>query len=108
MAIRSDQQRMSRYNTGGTPTINGNNIGWWERAIFPTDPSDVPLTLGRKYAMRPDLVAFDMYGKSSLQWFILQYNTISDVNVEFVEGTTIMLPTSDRLFTSLLTGAVAQ
>lgn len=104
MAIRSDQTKTGRYAVGGLSTVDGNRISWWERTVFPTDPTDATITITRKYARRPDLVAADVYGKSSLQWFILQYNNISDVNVEFVEGTVISLPTTVRLFTSLLTG----
>jgi len=103
MATRSDQQQYSRYSVGGTTTINGNNIAWWERNTFATSPDDVPITIVRKYSRRPELMAFDVYGRASLQWFILQYNNILDVNTEFVEGTTIMLPTRVRLFTTLLT-----
>lgn len=99
---RSDLQRNSRYAQGGTSTVVGNRITWWDRTVFPTSALDVNLVITRKYARRPDVLAYDMYGSASLQWFVLQYNNISDVNVDFVEGATITLPTRDRLFRELL------
>lgn len=103
MAIRkSNQRREGRYVQGGQVSSAGNRLGWWERTIFPTSDTDVPFTVSKKYATRPDLLAYDAYGKANLQWFILQYNNISDINVEFVEGSQIMLPTTQRLFGELL------
>jgi hypothetical protein len=46
-----------------------------------------------------------MYGKSTLQWFIMQYNAISDVYEDFNEGTVILLPDRGRLFSELLAGS---
>lgn len=98
----SNDQRLGRYWGGGYTTVKGNRLGWWERTIFKTDPSDVSFELIQKYNLRPDLVAFDMYGRSDLQWFVMQYNNISDVTVEFVTGTTIVLPTRARLLGGML------
>lgn len=99
---RSDQTRGNRFLEGGTAEYRGGRLGFWERKIFPRHPSDIPFTVVSKYARRPDLLAFDLYGKASLQWVILQYNHISDLNIEFVEGANIVLPTKARLFTQLL------
>lgn len=100
---RSDQQRNTRYSQGGTTEVISQRLGWWERKIFPKSPMDVTLVITRKYAYRPDVMAYDMYGKATLAWFILQYNNISDINIDFAEGITIVLPTRDRLFGELLT-----
>lgn len=91
-----------RYSAGGTTAINGNTLGWWERKIFPRSPLDVEFPITKRYALRPDLVALDMYGKATLMWVVLQYNTILDVTEDFVEGKTIILPTKARLFGELL------
>ena len=99
---RSDQVRGSRMKQGGVTDVSGDRLGWWERTIFPKSPLDVTIKLTRKYAMRPDLLAYDMYGKVTLQWFVLQYNNIIDVTEEFVEGATITLPTKSRLMMELL------
>lgn len=100
--IKSTNITNGRYAVGGTTTINGNKLGWWERKIFPRSPLDVEFPITKRYAGRPDLVAFDMYGKATLMWVVLQYNTILDVTEEFVEGKTIILPTKARLFSELL------
>lgn len=102
MAQRSDQQTGGRYVQGGTVSVNGNKLGWWERTIFVKSPLDIQYVIGSKYNRRPDLLAYDVYGKATLQWFILQYNNLSDINVDFVEGTQISLPTKSRLFGELL------
>ena len=99
---RSDQVSGTRYSNGGTTDVNGNRLGWWERRVFAKSPLDVTITLTRKYAMRPDLLAYDMYGKATLQWFVLQYNNISDLTEDFIEGSTITLPTKQRLVMELL------
>lgn len=100
--MRSDQQYLGRYSYGGTSTVSGNSITWWERSSFSTSSTDVPFTITKSYALRPDKLAYDMYGKASLMWFILQYNNIVDINEEFVVGNTILLPTKTRVFTDLL------
>jgi len=104
---RSDQQRDGRY-TQGAVTVDSfpNRIGWWERRVFPSDTSDVPITISSVYAGRPDLMAFDAYGKATLAWVILQYNNIVDINLEFVTGATIKLPLPQRINTDFLTQPV--
>lgn len=99
---RSDLQRNSRYSQGGTSTVTANRIGWWERRTFTTSPLDVKIPITMRYANRPELLAYDMYGTTSLMWFVLQYNNISDVTEEFVVGVTLTLPTRDRLQRELL------
>jgi hypothetical protein len=101
--MRSDQQNLGRYSYGGKSTVVGNNIGWWERTTFTTSTTDVPYVLEAKYHQRPDLLAASMYGKSTLMWFVLQYNNIVDVQEEFVTGASLQLPTKARTFSELLT-----
>jgi hypothetical protein len=102
MANMSNQQRLGRYWGGGYTDVKGNRLGWWERTVFATDPSDITFELIQKYNRRPDLVSYDVYGRSDLQWLVMQYNNISDVTVEFVTGTTIILPTRSRLLGGML------
>lgn len=100
--IRSDQIRESRYFQGGRCDITPNTIEWWESYDFKRSPTDIEIVITPKYAKRPDLLAHDAYGKSWLDWFVLQYNNIVDLNEEFVEGCTLVLPTRQRLFAELL------
>ena len=101
MAQKSNKQSEGRYVQGGTTDDFGNKLGWWERKNFTKSSTDVTLLLISKYNRRPDLLAYDLYGKSGLQWFILQYNTISDITT-FENGLEITLPTKARLFGELL------
>ncbi len=99
---KSNKQNRGRFVNGGKTDDLGNRLGWWERVKFKSSPSDVPLELGAKYNMRPDLLAYDLYGKSSLSWFVLQYNHVLDIT-EFVTGLQLILPTKSRLFREMLT-----
>ena len=103
---RSDQQRGGRYVQGGTVDVKGRRLGWWEREIFPKSPTDVTYKLTSKYAYRPDLLAYDLYGRATLQWFILQYNNVTDLYEDFKEGSEIVLPTRSRLFGEILSKSV--
>lgn len=104
MAIsrRSDQQPGSRYVQGGRVEIKGPRLGWWERKVFPRSPTDIEYTITAKYANRPDLLAYDLYGRANLQWFVMQYNNVSDLYQDFNEGQVIFLPTRARLYSELL------
>ena len=99
---RSDQQRGGRYVQGGTVEVKGTKLGWWERRTYERSPTDIVYTITANYAHRPDLLAYDLYGRTTLQWFVLQYNNVADVYVDFTEGTTIVLPTRARLLGELL------
>lgn len=103
MALRSDQVRNSRYVQGGTVERFPTRLGWWERRTFASSPTDIEVTIDRKYAQRPDLMAYDAYGKPWLAWVILQYNNIVDINEEFISGKVIKLPTNFRVNTEFLT-----
>ena len=92
---------------GGLVDDFNNRLGWWERRVYPTDTSDVTLILPAKYNMRPDLLAFDLYGTASLQWFILQYCSIGDLT-KFTQGIELTLPTKSRLVSQLLNPANTQ
>lgn len=100
--VRSDQQIGGRYVQGGEVTLKGKRLGWWERKIYEKSPTDIPFTITALYSRRPDKLAYELYGKASLQWFIMQYNNVVDINVDFVTGTKIVLPTKARLFSELL------
>lgn len=102
MATTSMDTTNGRYRSGGTTSVSGNNITWWERKVFQRSDTDIAFPITKQYALRPDLIAHSLYGKSSLSWVVLQYNSILDVNEELVEGVTIILPTRTRLFGELL------
>jgi hypothetical protein len=98
----SANNTVSRYVQGGVTDVYANRLGWWDGFTFPPSSDDVSFTLESKYNQRPDLLAYDMYGKSLLVWFVLQYNGIVDINEEFITGAVIRLPTKSRLFSSIM------
>lgn len=98
---KSNKQLNSRYSKGGKTDDFGKRLGWWERRVFSTSSTDVTMSLVSKYNRRPDLLAFDLYGKATLGWFILQYNAISDITT-FERGLQIVVPTRSRLFMEML------
>lgn len=100
---RSTDNSSSRYVQGGLTDVFANRLGWWDGYELTTATDDIVLVLAPKYDKRPDLLAYDMYGKSTLMWLVLQYNLIVDINTEFVAGTTITLPSKSRVFSSILT-----
>lgn len=96
------ERKTSRYVQGGTTELTQNRLGFWDRQIFPKDSTDVVVTLDTKYHKRPWLLAYDVYKDVSLTWFILQYNTVLDIETEFVAGVTITYPTPFRLKIGIL------
>lgn len=94
----------SRYVQGGVTDVYSTRLGWWERTapVFSTD--DILITsLPPKYNTRPDLLAYDLYGKAVFAWVVLWYNTIVDINTEFVTNASLRCPSSSRLYSSILT-----
>ena len=100
---KSTDVSLSRYVQGGLTDVFQNRLGWWDGYVLTTAPDDIKFVLEAKYNTRPDLLAYDMYGKSTLQWLVLQYNLIVDINTEFVTGVQIVLPSKSRVFQSILT-----
>jgi len=105
MASRTSvQNRESRYTQGGETETYEKRLGWWERDIdtFQPDVSDIIVTIAPQYDRRPDKMAFDFYGRSGLMWLVLQYNSIVDINEEFIAGKKIRLPEPSRASLTLL------
>lgn len=106
--LRSDQTRNTRYTQGAAKVDSyANRIGWWDRRVFLPSPLDVSIVISSRYNLRPDLMAYDAYGKSNLSWILLQYNNIVDINLEFVTGATILVPLPQRVNAEFLTQNVA-
>jgi|SRR5271157_2449496 len=98
----SVQVATSRYVQGGLTDVYPNRLGWWDGVTFTTSPTDLKFILEARYNTRPDLLAYDVYGKATLMWVVLQYNAIVDINEEFITGVQIILPSKSRLFSSIL------
>jgi hypothetical protein len=67
------------------------------------DADDFLYTIESQYAYRPDLLAYDLYGESSLWWVFIQRNldVLQDPIYDFVPGTKIYIPKNSSLRTVL-------
>lgn len=101
----SVNKRNSRYVQGGTTTTYPKRLGWWERLVMLPDDDDLVITITNRQDRRPDIIASDIYGKADLDWVVLQFNHIADINLELQAGTEIRLPTPDRVFFDMLNRA---
>lgn len=101
---RAIDNARSRYSQGGTSEEFRRRTGWWERDLTLTEnrDSDEIIKITSQYDKRPDLMAVDVYGSALLQWLILQYNNIVDINEEFVAGKFIKLPIAQRVLFDFL------
>ena len=67
------------------------------------ESDDFLYTIQPQYAYRPDLLAFDLYGNSSLWWVFTQRNldVLHDPILDFVPGTQIYICKNSSLTTAL-------
>lgn len=94
----SIEKKNSRLLQGGLVEERGRFLAFWEPRELRRDTfTDERIILTREYDGRPDLVAFDLYGKATLGWLILQYNNIVDPTTEFIAGKTILAPSRARV-----------
>jgi hypothetical protein len=74
-------------------------LGVWNPRDIPRDTSDQITMLSNKYALRPDLLSYDLYGTTDYWWtfMILNPDIIKDPIYDMVSGLTIYTATPDRL-----------
>ena len=93
---------MKSKNLGPYGTTKVNRAGYLDilkvRPV-PEAGDDVIYTITTSYAYRPDLLAFDLYGKKELWWVFAQRNPdiIKDPVFDFLPGTQIYLPQGNNL-----------
>lgn len=70
---------------------------------IPKNVSDVSFTIDATYDLKPQLLAYDLYGDTSLWWVFASRNpnVLKDPLFSFVAGTTIFIPTKDTLVSTL-------
>lgn len=90
--------KRGRYLTGGTTDVFTNRLGWWERdlTILETALDDVTYLITKEQEFRPSLVSYDVYKTTELEWLVLMYNNIVDINEEFIAGKYLQLPSPIR------------
>jgi hypothetical protein len=90
-------QDNGRYTRGGNTEINNDKLGWWDKKIIQTDPSDIIYVMESKYEGRPDLLGFVFYNDTKLWWIICQYNGILDPMNELKEGKVLLIPSKTKV-----------
>lgn len=70
---------------------------------IPKHTLDIKYTIGPTYEYRPDLLAADLYGYSSLWWVFAARNpnTIKDPIYDFYSGQVIYIPGKDTVIAAL-------
>ena len=70
---------------------------------LPKASTDVVYQIDAIYKFRPDLLAYDLYGDSSLWWVfaVRNPNTIQDPIFDFLPGATIFIPKKENITTAL-------
>jgi hypothetical protein len=66
---------------------------------IPKEADDIIYTIKPQHALRPDLLAYDLYGDANLWWVfaVRNPNSIEDPIFDFQPGVTIFLPKSTTL-----------
>lgn len=70
---------------------------------IPRSVDDEYVTISPVYNLRPDMMAYDLYGDPRLWWVFAQRNpnTLVDPINDFVTGVKIYLPSGDNVKTAL-------
>jgi len=77
-----------------TPMVNNDFLDVMVNRPIPLHSDDIYWEITQTYNMRPDLLAFDLYGESRLWWVFAQRNSnrLKDPVFDFVTGTGIYIP----------------
>lgn len=98
----STENRNSRYVQGGLTDIYKNRLGWWEKREIKHQDNDIVFTILSHEESRPDSISQRFYGKPIYAWLVLQYNSIVDPETELKVGTTLRLPSQQRLILDII------
>ena len=99
---RSTNRSKSRMVQGGVATVNDNKIGWFEFREMAPDSNERYFTMTVNDLGRFDKIAFMFYGSVELEWVILQYNNIVDIQ-DVVVGDRIKIPSKTYVQSMILT-----
>jgi len=81
----------------------GNYLDQLVSRNVPISSSDRVIEISRKYHLRPDLMAYDLYGDSNLWWVFAERNpnALVDPVGDFVAGTRLFVPDPSNLTIAL-------
>ena len=93
--------KTSLYST--TPIFQGKYLDIMVPREIPKEADDIIFTITPAYNLRPDNLAYDLYGEANLWWVFMMRNknTLVDPIWDFTTGTTIFLPKKVTLQTVL-------
>jgi hypothetical protein len=82
-----------------TPTFGGRFLDVWVPRELPKQQDDILYEITPTYSLRPDKLAYDLYGNAALWWVfaIRNPNTLVDPIWNFITGTKIYLPKKTTL-----------
>jgi hypothetical protein len=88
------------YNTN---LFSGTFLDLMVYTPIPKQPDDVSFAINGIYQFRPDLLAYDLYGDSSLWWVFRARNpnVLDDPIFDFLAGVSIMIPKRTTLTDAL-------
>lgn len=74
--------------------INGIYLDFMVNRAIPKQADDIVFRINTTYNLRPDLLAYDLYGDAGLWWVFAQRNpnALPDPLYDFVDGVQIYLP----------------
>ncbi len=84
-------------------SANGKYLDQYVTRNVPASVDDVAYEIATKYNLRPDLLAYDLYGNSNL-WCVFAERNPNTLKVpvgDFREGILIRIPNKQTLMTSL-------
>lgn len=86
-----------------TTSMTDNYLSVLNFRTIPKQVDDILYTITSVHALRPDLLAYDLYGDSNLWWVfaVRNPNTIEDPIYDFQSGRSIYLPKLATLKTAL-------
>jgi len=86
-----------------TSVVNNLYLDVMQNRSVPYNATDVYWEITLTYNMRPDLLAYDLYGDSRLWWVFAQRNPnrLKDPVFDFVQGISIYIPDITNLKTAL-------
>jgi len=93
---------MSQYSTTSpyyTTSVTEGYLGPMNNRAIPKLADDIKFTINETYNLRPDLLAYDLYGTPTLWWVFAQRNpnAITNPLLDFKTGTSIYLPKKSTL-----------
>ena len=100
--MNSAYSKSSPYaNTSLDPS--GNFLDLYVSRPIPASASDQRYVIETKYHLRPDLLAYDLYGNAQLWWVFAERNpnTLVDPVGSFLSGVTISVPDANALNAAL-------